>query len=110
MVRRGAKKKTENKVLKANLSSQLARTTVVPILAAADGPILISGCAPSHAWLALAAVFSESAIQVASPGLNSHGLDDMPKYLPAGWAEHVLDIFAVLSPSYYVTDDDVPIR
>ena len=46
-------------------------------------------------------------IERCKPCANSHDSGDMPKYLPAGLTQYVLDIFSKKSPPYHVTQDDV---
>ena len=47
------------------------------------------------------------AIERCKPCVNPHDSGDMPKYLPAGLTQHVLNIFSRKSPPYHVTQDDV---
>ena len=41
------------------------------------------------------------------PCANPHDSGDMPKYLPAGLTQYVLNKFSKKSPPYHVTEDDV---
>ena len=47
------------------------------------------------------------AIERFKPFANSHDSSNMPKYLPAGLTQYVLNIFCKTSPPYHVTQDDV---
>ena len=47
------------------------------------------------------------AIERCKPCANPHDSGDMPKYLPAGLTQYVLNIFSKKSPPYHVTQDDV---
>ena len=47
------------------------------------------------------------AIERCKPCANPHDSRDMPKYLPAGLTQYVLNIFFKKSPLYHVTRDDV---
>ena len=42
--------------------------------------------------------------------LNPHDIADMPRYLPAGLTEYVLDKYTTKSLPYHVTSEDVPPR
>ena len=52
----------------------------------------------------LAGVWRSNA---ASPAPNPHDSSDMPKYLPAGLTQYVLNNFSKKSTPYHVTQDDV---
>ena len=47
------------------------------------------------------------AIERCKPCANPHDSSDMPKYLPAGLTQYVLNNFSKKSPPYHVTQDDV---
>ena len=47
------------------------------------------------------------AIDRCKPCTNPHDSSDMPKYLPAGLTQYVLNHFPNKSPPYHVTQDDV---
>ena len=47
------------------------------------------------------------AIERCKPCTNLHDSGDMPKYLPAGLTQYVLNNFSKQSPPYHVTQDDV---
>ena len=47
------------------------------------------------------------AIERCKPCANPHNSSFMPKYLPAGLTQYVLNIFSKKSPPYHVTQDDV---
>ena len=47
------------------------------------------------------------AIKRCKPCAIPHDSSDMPKYLPAGLTQYVLNNFAKKSPLYHVTQDDV---
>ena len=47
------------------------------------------------------------AIERCKPCANPHDSGDMPKYLPAGLTQYVLNNFSETSPPYHVTQDDV---
>ena len=47
------------------------------------------------------------AIERCKPCGNPHDSGDMPKYLPAGLTQYVLNNFSKKSPPYHVTQDDV---
>ena len=47
------------------------------------------------------------AIQSCKPCANRHNSEDMPKYLPAGLTQYVLNRFSKRSPPYHVTQDNV---
>ena len=47
------------------------------------------------------------AIERCKPCANPHGSNDVPKYLPAGLTQYVLNIFPKKSPPCHVTQDDV---
>ena len=47
------------------------------------------------------------AIERCKPCADPHDSGDMPKYLPAGLTQYVLDNFSNKSPPYHVTQDDV---
>ena len=46
-------------------------------------------------------------IERCKPSANPHDSSDMPKYLPAGLTQYVLNNFSKKSPPYHVTQDDV---
>ena len=50
------------------------------------------------------------AIERCKPCANPHDSNGMPKYLPAGLTQYVLNIFSKKSPPYHVTQDDVSAR
>ena len=45
--------------------------------------------------------------QRCKPCTNPHDRGDMPKHLPAGLTQYVLNNFSKKSPPYHVTEDDV---
>ena len=47
------------------------------------------------------------SVQSCEPCANPHDQGDMPKYLPAGLTQYVLNNFSKKSPAYYITQDDV---
>ena len=47
------------------------------------------------------------AIERCKPCANLHDSGDMPKYLPAGLTQYVLNTSSKKSPPYHVTQDDV---
>ena len=47
------------------------------------------------------------AIERCKPCANPHDSGDIPKYLPAGLAQYVLNNFSKKSPPYHVTQGDV---
>ena len=47
------------------------------------------------------------AIERFKPCANHHDSGDMPKYLPVGLTQYVLNIVSKKSPPYHVTQDDV---
>ena len=47
------------------------------------------------------------AIEGCKPCVNPHDSSDMPKYLPAGLTQYLLNNLSKKSPPYYVTQDDV---
>ena len=47
------------------------------------------------------------AIERCKPCANPHDSSDMPKYLPAGLTQYLLNKFSKKSPSYHVIQDDV---
>ena len=47
------------------------------------------------------------AIERCKPCANPHDSGGMPKYLPAGLTQHMLNIFSKKSPPYHVAQDDV---
>ena len=47
------------------------------------------------------------AIERCKPCANPYDSGDMPKYLPVGLTQYVLNIFSKESPPYHVTQDDV---
>ena len=47
------------------------------------------------------------AIERCKPCANPHDSSDMPKYLPAGLTQYVLNSFPKKSPPYHVTQDEV---
>ena len=47
------------------------------------------------------------AIERCKPCANPHDSSDMPKYLPPGLTQYVLNNFPKKSPLYHVTLDDV---
>ena len=49
------------------------------------------------------------AIKRCKPCANPHDSGDMPKYLPAGLTQYVVNIFSKKFPPYHVTQDDVSI-
>ena len=46
-------------------------------------------------------------IERCKPSANPHDSSDMPKYLPAGLTQYVLNNFSKKSPPYNITQDDV---
>ena len=49
------------------------------------------------------------SVQRCKPCANPHDHGDMPKKLPAGLTQYVLNNFSMKSPRYHVTQDDVSI-
>ena len=49
------------------------------------------------------------AIERREPCANPNDSNDMPKYLPAGLVQYVLNNFPKKSPPYHVTQDDVSV-
>ena len=49
------------------------------------------------------------AMERCKPCANPHDSEDMPKYLPAGLTQYVLNNFSKKSPPYHGTHDDVSI-
>ena len=49
------------------------------------------------------------AVQRCEPCANPHDHGDMPKYLPAGLTQYVLNNFSKKSPPYHLSQDDVSI-
>ena len=47
------------------------------------------------------------SIECCKPCANLHDSSDMPKYLPAGLTQYLLNKFSKKSPSYHVIQDDV---
>ena len=47
------------------------------------------------------------AIERCKPCADPHARSDMPKYLPAGLTQYVLNNFSKKPPPYHVTQDDV---
>ena len=47
------------------------------------------------------------SVQRCKPCANPHDRGDMPKYLPAGLTQYVLNNFSTKSPPYHVTQHDV---
>ena len=47
------------------------------------------------------------AIERCKPCANPHDSSDMPKYLPAGLTQYILNIFSKTPPPYHVTQGDV---
>ena len=52
------------------------------------------------------------AIERCKPCANPHDSGDMPKYLPAGLTQYVLNKFSKKSPPYHVTlgDASIPLQ
>ena len=50
---------------------------------------------------------SRVSVQRCKPCINPHDASDMPKYLPAGLTQYVLNSYSTKSPPYHVTTDDV---
>ena len=114
-IRQGMRKDTDNKVLKEELSLNWI------------GPFKIITIGPSPAtdtpdgrplgdkllYLDLPSNLSGPAakprVTVArcKPCTNPYDADDIPRHLPAGLTQYVLDAFATKSPPYHVTTDDV---
>ena len=47
------------------------------------------------------------SVKRCKPYANPHHRGDMPKYLPAGLTQYVLNKFSKKSPPYHITEDDV---
>ena len=47
------------------------------------------------------------AIERCKPCADPHDCGDLPKYLPAGLTQYVLNNFSKKSPPYHITQDDV---
>ena len=112
-VRHGAKTDTDAKVLKVKLS--LNWTGPYKVLAVGpcscgdtpDGSPL--GAKLLHLDLPSDMSGADSrrrvSVQRCKPGANSHDHGDMPKYLPAGLIQYVLNNFSKQPPTYHVTQD-----
>ena len=114
-IRQGVKANTDAKVLNAKLT--LSWMTPYKILAVGpcstaetpDGSPLGSNLLyldlPSD--LPGSDARGRVAIERPKPCANPHDSGDMPKYLPAGLTQYVLNNFSNKSPPYHATQDDV---
>ena len=117
-IRQGAQKGTDARVLK----SKLALNWTGPYKILAVGPCTADSCPdrrPLGAKLLLLdlppdAPGSDSKRRVSvvrcKPCRNPHDNSDLPRYLPAGLTEYVLNKHTAKSPPYHVTADDVSPR
>ena len=114
-IRQGAKAGKDTKVLKTKFA--LSWTGPYKILAV--GPCLVSDTpdgsplADKLLYLDLptdmpgADVHRRVSVERCRPCTNPHDRDDMPKYLPDGLTQYVLNNFTKKSPPYRVTQNDV---
>ena len=114
-IRQGARKDTDNKVLKEKLS--LSWTGPFKILAVGPSPATET---PDHRPLGLKLLYLDLPSHLSGPAakprvtvarckpcVNPYDVDDIPKYLPVGLTQYVLYAFAHKSPPDHVTTDDV---
>ena len=114
-IRQGVKANTDGKVLKAKLA--LNWTDPYKVLAVGpcsaaetpDGSPLGSNllCLDLPSDLPGSGARRRVAIERCKTCANSHDSGDMPKYLPAGLTQYVLNKVSKKSPPYHVTQDDV---
>ena len=114
-IRQGVKANTDAKVLKA----KLALNWTGPYKFLAVGPCSsaeIPDGSPLRDNLLYLDLLSDLpgsdarrrvSIERCKPCANPHDSSDMPKYLPAGLTQYVLNNFSKKSPPYHVTQDDV---
>ena len=114
-IRQGVKANTDAKVLKA----KLALNWTGPYMILAVGPCSAAetpdGSPLGDNLLCLdlpsdrpgSDARRRVAIKRCKPCANPHDSGDMPKYLPAGLTQYVLNRFSNKSPPYHVTQDDV---
>ena len=116
-IRQGAKFGTDAKVLKAKLSLNWAGP--FKILAVGPAP---SDSTPGGRPLAAKFIYldlpndmpgadADCRVSVArcKPCTNLHGTTDLPRYLPAGLTQYVLNNHITKSPPFHVTADDVSV-
>ena len=119
-IRQGVKANTDAKVLKAKLALNWTgpyKVLAVGPCSAADTPDG-SPLGSNLLYLDIPSDLPGSdarrrvAIERCKPCANSHDSGDMPKYLPAGLTQYVLNKFSKKSPPYHVTQDDIltPLR
>ena len=114
-IRQGAKTDTDAKVLKAKLS--LNWTGSYKVLAVglrtpadtSDGSLLGNKLLYLHlpSDTPGADARRRVLVQRCKPCANPPDQGDMPKYLPAGLTQYVLNNFSKKSPPYHVTQDDI---
>ena len=111
----GVKANTDAKVLKAKLALNWTgpyKVLAVGPCSAAETP---GGSPPGRNLLYLdlpsdlpgSEARRRVTIERCKPCGNPHDSGDMPKYLPAGLTQYVLNNFFKKSPPYHVTQDDV---
>eukprot|EP00904_Undaria_pinnatifida_P007854 jgi/Undpi1/4199/HiC_scaffold_16.g07566.m1 len=114
-IRQGVKANTDAKVLKAKLALNWTgpyKVLAVGPCSAAETPDG-SPLGSNLLYLDLPSDLPGSdarrrvAIERCKPCANPHDSGDMPKYLPAGLTQYVLNKFSKKSPPYHVTQDDV---
>ena len=114
-IRQGAKTDTDAKVLKAKLSINWTG----PYKVLAVGPYTPADT-PDDSTLGDKLLYLDLpsdmpgadarrrvSVQRCKPCANPHDQGDMPKYLPAGLTQYVLNNFSKKSLPYHVTQDDV---
>ena len=114
IIRQGVKANTDAKVLKAKLALNWTgpyKILAVDLCSAAETS---DGSPLGNNFLYLdrpsdlpgSDARRRVAVERCKPCANPHDSGDMPKYLPAGPTQYVLNRFSKTSPPYHVTQDD----
>ena len=114
-IRLGVKANTDAKVLKAKLALHWTGPYKILAVGPCSAAKTPDGSPPGRNLLYLdlpsdlpgSDARQRVAIERCKPCDNPHDSGDMPKYLPAGMTQYVLNIFFKKSPPYHVTQDDV---
>ena len=112
-IRQGVRSGTDDKVLKAKLSllwtGPFKILAVGPCAKAPDGKPLADKLLYLDLPSDMPGKDSKHRVSVVrcKPCANPHDTEDMPRFLPAGLTQYVLNNYTTKSPPYHVTEDDV---
>ena len=116
-IRQGVKANTDAKILKVKLALNWTDPYKILVVGPCSAAEIPGGSPLGSNLLYLDLPFDlpgsdvrrRVAIERCKPCANSHDTGGMPKYLPVGLTQYVLNKFSKKSPPYHVTQDDVSI-